>query len=71
MLAADDASVEGWYLMGWAWWLVAERTKAGDTGVLQGDDGEALEWQDMASDARDCLETCRVVRLLRSFLSLR
>ena len=65
VLATDDTNVEGWYLMGWAWWLVAERKKEGDTNATQGlgDDSENLEWQDMARDSRDCLETCRMVSI--------
>ncbi|KIJ14465.1 hypothetical protein PAXINDRAFT_12828 [Paxillus involutus ATCC 200175] len=63
VLATDDANVEGWYLMGWAWWLLAERRKEGDPTVAigLGEEGEQLEWQDMARDARDCLETCQML----------
>lgn len=63
VLATDDANVEGWYLMGWSWFLLAERRKEGDMTVVQGlgEDGEQLEWQDMARDSRDCLETCRML----------
>lgn len=66
VLATDDTNVEGWYLMGWAWWLVAERRKEGDMSAIQGlggDDCENLEWQDLARDSRDCLETCRMVSI--------
>ncbi|KAF8840186.1 hypothetical protein BDN67DRAFT_968893 [Paxillus ammoniavirescens] len=63
VLATDDANVEGWYLMGWAWWLLAERRKEGDPTVAigLGEEGDQLEWQDMARDARDCLETCQML----------
>lgn len=63
VLASDDANIEGWYLMGWAWWLSAERKKEGDVSatVGLGEDGGELEWQDIARDARDCLETCQTV----------
>lgn len=62
VLAADDANVEGWYLMGWAWWLLAQCKKDGDvTAAELGEDVQQLEWQDMARDARDCLETCQTV----------
>ncbi|KAF9223373.1 hypothetical protein BS17DRAFT_781757 [Gyrodon lividus] len=63
VLATDDANVEGWYLMGWAWWLLAERRKEGDTtaATFLGEEGEQLEWQDMARDSRDCLETCQTL----------
>ncbi|KAI6133444.1 hypothetical protein EDD17DRAFT_1690162 [Pisolithus thermaeus] len=69
VLATDDANVEGWYLMGWSWWLLAERRKEGDTTVAQnlGEDGEQLEWQDMARDSRDCLETCRMLYSSQGF----
>lgn len=68
VLATDDVNIEGWYLMGWTWWLLAERTKEGDVTAAAaaaadglGEDGRELEWKDMAGDARDCLETCRTV----------
>ncbi|KAL4074886.1 hypothetical protein V8B97DRAFT_1868111 [Scleroderma yunnanense] len=69
VLATDDTNVEGWYLMGWSWWLVAERRKEGDTSVVQGigEDGENLEWEDMARDSRDCLETCRMLHSAQAF----
>ncbi|KAG1738372.1 uncharacterized protein EDB91DRAFT_1237746 [Suillus paluster] len=57
VLASDDTSVEGWYLMGWGWWLVAERRKEG--GEVEGSEG--LTWEDIARDSRDCLETCRTL----------
>ena len=59
VLASDDTSVEGWYLMGWGWWLVAERRKEGRE--VEGSEG--LTWEDIARDSRDCLETCRTVSL--------
>ncbi|KAI6122259.1 hypothetical protein EDD16DRAFT_1782702 [Pisolithus croceorrhizus] len=57
VLATDDANVEG------------ERRKEGDMTVVQdlGEDGEQLEWQDMARDSRDCLETCRMLYSLHGF----
>ncbi|KAF8554428.1 hypothetical protein OG21DRAFT_1508962 [Imleria badia] len=64
VLAADDTNIEGWYLMGWTWWLLAERKKEGDdvdATVELGVDGRELEWQDMARDARDYLETCQTL----------
>ena len=63
VLAADDANIEGWYLMGWSWWLLAERKKDDDVMDTAGldEDGRELGWQDMARDARDCLETCQTV----------
>jgi tetratricopeptide (TPR) repeat protein len=66
ILATDDANIEGWYLMGWTWWLLAERTQKGDANANVGlgsedADGRPSEWQDMARDARDCLETCQTL----------
>lgn len=58
VVATDDAQVEAWYLMGWAWWLRAERRREGGEPVEGNDEGE---WEDMARDARECLETCRMV----------
>jgi len=62
VLASDDTSVEGWYLMGWGWWLEAERRKEG--GEIEGSDG--LTWEDIARDSRDCLETCRTLHQLQA-----
>ena len=56
--------------MGWAWWLLAERKKEGDVSATAGLDDDALEWQDMARDARDCLETCQMVGGRSMFPSL-
>ncbi|KAI6039891.1 hypothetical protein EDC04DRAFT_2567850 [Pisolithus marmoratus] len=69
VLAADDTNVEGWYLMGWSWWLLAERRKEGDMTVVHGlsEEGEQIEWQDMARDSRDCLETCRMLYSSQAF----
>ncbi|KAF8442309.1 hypothetical protein L210DRAFT_3611731 [Boletus edulis BED1] len=63
VVATDDTIIEGWYLMGWTWWLLAERKKEDDVAATVGldEDGQELEWQDMARDARDCLETCQTL----------
>ena len=74
VLATDDTNIEGWYLMGWTWWLLAERKKDGDApaSAEPGDDGQELEWRDMAKDARDCLETCQTVgHFSFTFLTIR
>ncbi|EIW83769.1 hypothetical protein CONPUDRAFT_163073, partial [Coniophora puteana RWD-64-598 SS2] len=90
-IEADDENVEGWYLQGWAFWLMAERTKDGkgvdvfvkgpsearsEAEVEAAEAGEAFEqglvgagaeeweqlgWEDLARDARDCLETCKAL----------
>jgi hypothetical protein len=41
----DDEEVEGWYLQGWCFVLL----------------GEGLGREEVKQDARDCLETCRIV----------
>lgn len=70
VLATDDTNIDAWYLMGWAWWLLAERKKEGGVSatVELGEEGQQLEWQDMARDARDCLETCQTVSHLAATL---
>jgi hypothetical protein len=65
IMAADDQDVEAWYLEGWCFFLMAEQAKE-NGGVLesQGEGDEAgLGWEELARDARDCLETCRIVSL--------
>jgi len=64
VFAVDDEEVEGWYLQGWCFVLMAEQAR--ESGVkmkIGGGDGadeEAeLGWEELARDARDCLETCR------------
>ena len=56
VMAADDQEVEAWYLEGWCFFLMAEKAQQGG-GTL----GE-LAWEQLARDARDCLETCKMVR---------
>lgn len=56
IMASDDQEVEAWYLEGWCFFLMAEQAKESG-GKL-----EDLTWEDLAKDARDCLETCQVVR---------
>jgi len=75
VLAADDGHVEGWYLMGWAWWLLATRTRDGDitdtnagaAAAVLSEYGQPLAWQDMARDARDCLETCQTLHASQEY----
>ena len=55
VMAADDQEVEAWYLEGWCFFLMAEQAK-GNGGKL-----DELTWEELARDARDCLETCQVV----------
>ncbi|KAG9094056.1 hypothetical protein FS749_013211 [Ceratobasidium sp. UAMH 11750] len=75
VVAEDDQDVEAWYLEGWCLWGMAERVKAGeklggeDEGkgkgkaeVLDDDSGE-LGWEELARDARDCLETCKMLHI--------
>lgn len=55
VMASDDQEVEAWYLEGWCFFLMAEKAQAGG-GTL----GE-LTWDQLARDARDCLETCKML----------
>ena len=62
IMASDDQEVEAWYLEGWAFYLMAELAHDSRDGKLE---GEGLTWEELAKDARDCLETCRRVGGLR------
>lgn len=76
VVAEDDQDVEAWYLEGWCLWGMSEQVKAGerlgeeDEGKGKGkqesieDDSSELGWEELARDARDCLETCKMVRLI-------
>ena len=57
IMAEDDQDVEAWYLEGWCFFMMAERARE-NGGVL--DDSE-LTFENLARDARDCLEACRTV----------
>ncbi|KAL5634394.1 hypothetical protein ACGC1H_002453 [Rhizoctonia solani] len=70
VVAEDDQDVEAWYLEGWCLWGMAERVKAGEK--LEGDEkgkekqeisDEELGWEELARDARDCLETCKMLHI--------
>jgi hypothetical protein len=52
VIEADDDEVEAWYLEGWCFLLTSEEAKT------RGVEVEGLSWQELAQDARDCLETC-------------
>ena len=54
-MASDDQEVEGWYLEGWCFFLTAEQAKE------NGGRPDELTWEELARDARDCLETCQMV----------
>ncbi|KAL5634392.1 hypothetical protein ACGC1H_002451 [Rhizoctonia solani] len=62
---------EAWYLEGWCLWGMAERVKAGEKLEGGGDKGkekqetsdEELGWEELARDARDCLETCKMLHI--------
>jgi hypothetical protein len=58
IMASDDQEVEAWYLEGWAFYLMSELARDSPNGKLE---GEGLAWEELAKDARDCLETCRNV----------
>ncbi|KAG8748917.1 hypothetical protein FRC11_011744 [Ceratobasidium sp. 423] len=72
VVAEDDQDVEAWYLEGWCLWGMAERVKAGER--LEGGSDEKdkekqevsddeLGWEELARDARDCLETCKMLHI--------
>lgn len=52
VMAVDDQEVEAWYLEGWCFFLMAEQSRE------TGEKIEELSWQELAQDARDCLDTC-------------
>lgn len=56
IMASDDQEVEAWYLEGWCFFLMAEQAQE-NGGKL-----DELAWEVLARDARDCLETCQMVR---------
>lgn len=58
VMSSDDQEVEAWYLEGWCFFLMSEQAQE-NGGTL-----DELSWQELAKDARDCLETCQVVRYL-------
>lgn len=53
IIMTDDQEVEAWYLEGWCFMLMAEDAK--EKGIQV----EDLSWDELARDARDCLETCK------------
>ncbi|CAG7855132.1 SubName: Full=Uncharacterized protein {ECO:0000313/EMBL:CCA68891.1} [Serendipita indica DSM 11827] len=52
IIETDDQEVEAWYLEGWCFLLMSEDAKA------RGAEVEGLSWNELAQDARDCLDTC-------------
>lgn len=58
VMASDDQDVEAWYLEGWCFFLMAENAKE------NGNNFDGMSWEELATDARDCLETCQVVSVL-------
>ncbi|OBZ72192.1 hypothetical protein A0H81_07962 [Grifola frondosa] len=55
IMASDDQEVEAWYLEGWCFFLMAEQAQE------KGGKLDELTWEELARDARDCLETCQVL----------
>ncbi|KAG6862547.1 hypothetical protein C0995_000095 [Termitomyces sp. Mi166 len=55
VMLSDDQEVEAWYLEGWCFFMMSEQAQ--ETGGTIHD----LTWQELAKDARDCLETCKVL----------
>jgi hypothetical protein len=65
IMSSDDQQVEAWYLEGWAFYLMAEQAQQnGGKFMTEDDQGGGLGWEELARDARDCLETCRTVSSL-------
>ncbi|KAG9114458.1 hypothetical protein FRC07_007634 [Ceratobasidium sp. 392] len=74
VVAEDDQDVEAWYLEGWCLWGMAERVKVSEKLSGEGEgkgkkkeepegDSEELGWEELARDARDCLETCKMLHV--------
>ncbi|KAJ7494756.1 hypothetical protein B0H11DRAFT_1717129 [Mycena galericulata] len=57
VMASDDQDVEAWYLEGWCFFLMSEKAQE-NGGKL-----DELTWQELATDARDCLATCEVLHM--------
>ncbi|KAI0734133.1 hypothetical protein C8Q72DRAFT_807591 [Fomitopsis betulina] len=57
IMAVDDQDVEAWYLEGWCFFLMTEHAQE-IGGTLDG-----LTWEELAKDARDCLETCQTLHI--------
>jgi len=55
IIMSDDQEVEAWYLEGWCFMLMGEAAK--EKGITV----EDLPWDELARDARDCLEMCKHV----------
>lgn len=55
IIESDDQEVEAWYLEGWCFFLMAEQAQ--ETGGKFNE----LTWDQLARDARDCLDTCQMV----------
>jgi len=53
IIMTNDQDVEAWYLEGWCFMLMGEDAKERGVNV------EDLSWEELARDARDCLETCK------------
>ena len=61
VLATNDEEVEGWYLEGWCFFLMAEQARESMVNVGQ------LTWEEIARDARNCLEICQNVSIFSGF----
>ncbi|KNZ81849.1 UPF0661 TPR repeat-containing protein C16D10.01c [Termitomyces sp. J132] len=55
VMSSDDQEVEAWYLEGWCFFLMSEQARE------MGGTIDDLTWQELAKDARDCLETCKTL----------
>lgn len=61
-MASDDQLVEAWYLEGWCFYMMAEQAKTTPEEKLQD-----LSWEELARDARDCLETCVTLHMSQGY----
>lgn len=61
VLSIDDQEVEAWYLEGWCFYLMAEKSRETNEPV------EGLSYSELARDAMDCLQTCQMVTILHSY----
>lgn len=60
IMASDDQEVEAWYLEGWCFHLMSEQAQESGGSI------DGLTWQELATDSRDCLETCQVVSCMKT-----
>ena len=65
VMSSDDQEVEAWYLEGWCYFLMAEQTKESGASTF-----EDMTWEEMAQEARDRLEMCKLVNQRKFSLAI-